>query len=855
MKVSLITTVYNEQDSIVSFLKSIFAQSKLPDELIIVDGGSTDNTLGEISNFKPKTSKTSSISIKVISKKGNRSVGRNEAIKHAKNEIILISDAGNILDRRWVENITKPFNEREVDVVAGFYKGLAKNIFQRCLIPYVLVMPDKANVAEEFLPATRSMAIKKSVWKKNGGFNEKLAHNEDFAFANKLKEKKVKMVFAKDAIVNWIPRTNLKKAFIMFFRFALGDIEAGIIRSKVLLIFTRYFLFIYLLWLAIAYKSLMLLLGIVIASVSYLIWSVLKNYRYVKDLRAIIILPIIQIAADASVMLGSIFGVILKILKVNYLQLFLRNKTILTILLLYSIFVLSGITWGLPNDTRPFTYHMDEWHFLGALKSVVKTGSAGTAGGAYGPIFYSTISALFLIPFTVLGIINPFAVRSSVTELMMQRHIFEILRLTTLIYGILSIVFIYKILKEFFTKNWIIGVLIFTLNPLFLLWSGYYKHEIAVTFWITLAVYVFLRYANKPNYRNLIFSAVVVSLAVATKLNAAPLIGIFFLSFFMFTKNVTKKWKKLTIGTLAMVAVFLILGSPDILFNFDTYIKLLKPVLFTGGADYYNLGLLWWQILLYVHYPSIMGIFTNLIFYLSFVFFLILIVFKLLIKQLIGYKQIIFILISFMFFCLSLLIGGFSANNSHILVLLPFMAIMVTVFFDKFYLNLRVRNILLIIFIVGFIFQFLQSASWAYLKYQAPIQEESSKWIIKNIPYSTLIGIENIPIYQGLPDVILMEFYSFQHDPMGKYYFKYEVIDINTVILPNAVVITGGDLDARYVKSSPKKDLVKRLDKEGYKIVKSFTLDYKFFNYFSNRFNLSWSLVPGPSQISIYTKR
>ena len=43
-KISFITTVYNEEDSIVEFLQSLKAQTCLPDEMIIVDGGSTDKT-------------------------------------------------------------------------------------------------------------------------------------------------------------------------------------------------------------------------------------------------------------------------------------------------------------------------------------------------------------------------------------------------------------------------------------------------------------------------------------------------------------------------------------------------------------------------------------------------------------------------------------------------------------------------------------------------------------------------------------------------------------------------------------------------------------------------------------------
>lgn len=195
MKVSFIATVYNEGASIGGLLESIFSQSKLPDEIIIVDGGSTDNTISEISTFKFPASCLDA-RIRLIFKKGNRSVGRNEAIKNATNEIIVCSDAGCILDKNWVKNIVKPFKNPDVDVVAGYYEGKANTFFQKCLVPYVLVMPDKINV-DDFLPASRSMAFKKSIWKKIGKFPEEFSNNEDYVFAKRLKKHNAKIIFEK----------------------------------------------------------------------------------------------------------------------------------------------------------------------------------------------------------------------------------------------------------------------------------------------------------------------------------------------------------------------------------------------------------------------------------------------------------------------------------------------------------------------------------------------------------------------------------------------------------------------------------------------------------------------------------
>lgn len=293
--ISFICTVLNEEKTVKKLLDSLEKQSVLPDEIIVVDGGSSDGTVAEL---KVQSSKLK-VPLRILKRPGNRAVGRNEAIKQAKGEIILCSDSGCELDKNWVKEMTSSF--KNVDVVSGYYKGVYTTIFQKCLTPYVLVMEDRID-ENNFLPAARSMAFSKRIWEKVGGFPESFSHNEDYVFAKELRKQKAKIVFNKKALVLWTPPSSLHGAFIMFYRFAFGDMEAGIFRPKVLLIFTRYLLGVYIAAQSLLLASVLLFL--------YIVWAVKKNYKYVNNAGAYLYLPLFQFTSDFAVLIGSVLGLL-----------------------------------------------------------------------------------------------------------------------------------------------------------------------------------------------------------------------------------------------------------------------------------------------------------------------------------------------------------------------------------------------------------------------------------------------------------------------------------------------------------------------------------------------------------------
>lgn len=317
--VSLIVTTLNEAGTINLLLTAIAKQTHQPDETIIVDGGSQDRTTAKIK----KIIKThQDLNIKLKQKQGlNISQGRNLAIRQAKHDLIAITDAGCIPHKDWLENLLEKYQETKAPVIAGYYQGQPNTAFEQAVVPFVLVMPDQLDYTR-FLPASRSMLLTKQIWKQLGGFREDLQVSEDFAFANKLKRYHIKTAFARDAVVAWLPRSDISEFFTMIFRFARGDIRANIIRPRVLLVFLRYWIGLAaLIW---TWPNLLAALSLILIVFSiYSLWAINKNKKYVPE--GWHWLPVLQITADLAVILGSLTGLI-SLVKKGLINLLSRKK-------------------------------------------------------------------------------------------------------------------------------------------------------------------------------------------------------------------------------------------------------------------------------------------------------------------------------------------------------------------------------------------------------------------------------------------------------------------------------------------------------------------------------------------------
>lgn len=223
--VTLIATVYNEADNVARWLDSLLSQRRIPDEIVITDGGSTDST----PEILRKYAADFPVHVRVIAAPGaNIARGRNLAIAAASHKIIACSDCGSVLDENWLHALTLPFAlDPQIAVSAGYYDVLETNTLSRLARRFFGVDLDAID-PQKFLPSGRSLAFRKRLWAEAGGYPEWLTDaGEDTLFDMRLKAQPARWAFVPAARVAWYAPDTLRKLLKTYFRYSRGDGETG----------------------------------------------------------------------------------------------------------------------------------------------------------------------------------------------------------------------------------------------------------------------------------------------------------------------------------------------------------------------------------------------------------------------------------------------------------------------------------------------------------------------------------------------------------------------------------------------------------------------------------------------------
>lgn len=184
MKVSIITTVFNNKKTVEDAIKSVLSQSYPNIEYIVIDGGSTDGTVDIINQYKDKIAKFISEKDKGVYD------GMNKGIKMADGDIIGILNSDDIYaSDKVIEIVVNTMEERNADVCWGDLVYVdAKNTDK--IVRYWRSSEYKEGKFKKgWVPPHPSFFVKKWVYEKYGYFNLDFSIAADYEIMLRFLEK------------------------------------------------------------------------------------------------------------------------------------------------------------------------------------------------------------------------------------------------------------------------------------------------------------------------------------------------------------------------------------------------------------------------------------------------------------------------------------------------------------------------------------------------------------------------------------------------------------------------------------------------------------------------------------------
>lgn len=218
--ISVIIPTLNASRYIRVLLESLKGQTRMPDEIIVIDSSSADSTAKIAESYGVKT-------ITIKKEDFDHGKTRNMAVNHATgNIIVFLTQDALPYDEHYLENLIKPLEKP--DIAAAYGKQIS-NInatpverFARLFnYPPISIVKGKDDISKlgikTFFFSNVCSAIRKREFEELGGFPEKAIMNEDMVFAAKLILRGYKIAYVPEAKVIHSHNYTLCQQFKRYF--------------------------------------------------------------------------------------------------------------------------------------------------------------------------------------------------------------------------------------------------------------------------------------------------------------------------------------------------------------------------------------------------------------------------------------------------------------------------------------------------------------------------------------------------------------------------------------------------------------------------------------------------------------
>jgi glycosyltransferase involved in cell wall biosynthesis len=193
--VSVYIPAYNVSEFLAACIEALLLQSVKPDEILVINDGSTDSTAEVASLYSQVT---------LIHHDRNRGLAaaRNTAFRTARNDLVASIDADCVAERTWLENLLPQLNDTRVAGVGGrLVEGVRESLADRWRCAHMRQEWGSHPIRNPRFLFGCNNVFRKSAVIEVGGFKEALRTNgEDAELSNRLRATDWELVYEPNAL-------------------------------------------------------------------------------------------------------------------------------------------------------------------------------------------------------------------------------------------------------------------------------------------------------------------------------------------------------------------------------------------------------------------------------------------------------------------------------------------------------------------------------------------------------------------------------------------------------------------------------------------------------------------------------
>jgi glycosyltransferase involved in cell wall biosynthesis len=212
---TLIVRCLNEAAHLPTLLASLKGQALKPDEVLVVDSGSTDNTIEIARDFGARV-----IEIRPEEFSFGRSL--NFGASHAGGDILVLASAHTYpLSERWLERLVAPFADPKVALVYGAQRGDSRTKFSEEQIFRQWFPAQSIADQQHHFCNNANAAVRRAIWA-TMPYDEEIAGLEDIHWAKRARQRGFKIAYAADAAIVHVHEEPYGKIARRYRREAMG---------------------------------------------------------------------------------------------------------------------------------------------------------------------------------------------------------------------------------------------------------------------------------------------------------------------------------------------------------------------------------------------------------------------------------------------------------------------------------------------------------------------------------------------------------------------------------------------------------------------------------------------------------